>query len=299
MAQDAWPESRDQLLQDIENFALHGGLPKNEAAVGAERVSTSVAKSVAATGDTNAVQAAPPVAATPRASATPATGTQPSAATSSGLLAQLKQQAEAKLAGEEQQSSQLTRWQTEVSAALQRAFLYFDEFAKQLNVLKPAYEKAYPFFGVVDFDGLHWEEGRADYRLQPVSTEERIFEQATLRFRLLADKRFRVSRENPAQEKLRKALFDHGIVFTVDEEKNDRARVEKATFTFPCEIKAGLSIAGDAAQGELVLKLRNIERFGMMELRTTPAALNATALDELATLILGKALRLERFRRVS
>lgn len=296
MAQDAWPESRDQLLQDIENFALHGGVSKNEQLAEAMPKSAPILAAVpvvaGATHTTNTVS----VAAHADASAVAASPV------STGLLAQLKQQAEAKLAGEEQQSSQLSRWQEAMSAALQRAFLYFDEFAKQLNVLKPAYGKTYPFFGVVDFDELHWQEGRADYRLQPVSTEERIFEQATLRFRLVADKKFRVSQENPAQEKLRKALFDHGIVFTVDEEKNDRARVEKATFTFPCEIKAGLLITGDAVQGELVLKLRNIERFGMMELRTTPEALDTAALDELARLILGQAgqaLRLERFRRIS
>lgn len=311
MANDDWPDSRERLLKDIEAFDLNGP-PKTEEPPQPARFTPAAATSVAASAAPSARPVMAPVAkvapvaaavAKPAAPATPATPATPTAASEQGgsnLLATLRMQAVAKLAGEEKKSTQQTELLQRISSALERAFLYLNDLSRQLNILKPPYEKAYSFFGVVDFDEMHWEEGRADFRMQQVSSEDRYYDQVTLRYRLLAPKQFRVTRENPAQEKMRKALFDHNIAFTADEEKNDRARVERATFTFPCEIKAGLLIVGHPETGGMALKMRNIERFGAMEFRMAPEALNAEALDELALLILGKPSRITQlFQRIS
>lgn len=297
MGSEDWPDSRERLLKDIESFAVNGP-PKVDEPPQPARFTPggNPAAQVARPAPTPAAKTAPAAA----TSAAPVAPAADAPAPGSSLLASLKQQALAKLEGEEQKTSQQSDQLKRTSDALQRAFLYLNELARQLNVLKPPYEKAYSFFGVVDFDGMNWEEGRADYRVQQVSTEERFYDQVTMRYRLVAPKQFRVTRDNPAQEKLRKALFDHNVAFTADEEKNDRARVERATFTFPCEIKAGLLLVGDLASGELVLKTRNIERFGTMEFRMTPDAISSESLDELALLILGKPSRLAQlFRRIS
>lgn len=278
-----WPESREQLLKDIETFSEQGP-PKDSTPIPPHFTPSPSAQPHVST--TRASSSAP--ATSPTSSGAPVAMHDAAAHASSSLLGALKQQATEKLQSDVQKSGLQTEQKKAMSAALQRAFRYFDELIKQLNVLKPAYEKSYSFFGVVDFDEMHWEEGRADYRMEQLASDDRLFDQASLRYRLVAPKKFSVTRENPAMEKLRKTLFDHGIVFTTDEQLNDRSRVERATFNFPCEIKAGLMLMGDENTGEIVLRTRNIERFGVMEYRTTPEIIATESLDALTLLILGK-----------
>ena len=293
MGSKDWPDSRDQLLKDIESFSVND-LPQSDEPVPPTRFTPAAAL----------VKPAPAAAVSAAASTVQmAARAAPSAdpvAPSSNLLASLKQQAKAKLEGEQHSTTQQVQLLQLTSVTLERAFQYLNDFSRQLNILKPPYEKGYSFYGVADFEGMHWEEGRADYRMLQVSTEERCYDQVTMRYRLLGDKNFSLTRDNPAQEKLRKALFDHGITFKADEELNERARVERATFHFPCEIKAGLLIAAHPQNGGLLLRTRNIERFGTMEFHMPHAALDTAALDELALLILGKPSRIAQlFHRIA
>lgn len=293
MAKEDWPESRERLLQDIEAFASKA--PEEVApppqpvrpAVVAAPVQPPVAKPAVLA---QSAPASPP----PQSSQSlPPSGP-------SSLLDTLKMKAMVKLQGEEQKSSLQAEQIQRVSQGLERAFIYLNDLTRQLNVLKPQYAKNYQFFGVVDFDQLFWQEGRADYRMQEVSTDERYYEQVTLRYRLGGEKPFVVTRESPALEKLRKALFDSNIAFTVEEERNDRSLVERATFTFPREIKAGLLFSGNYETGKLTLKTRNIERFGIMEFQMSPEDIDATALDELTRFILGENSRINLlFQRIA
>ena len=187
-----------------------------------------------------------------------------------------------------------------IHSALGMAYHYLNDLVQQLNILKPPYAKSYSFFGVVDFDAMTWQEGRADFRMQEGTTEDRYYNQVTLRYRLAAEKQFRVTRENPALEKLNKALFDNNIAFTIDEARNERNQVEKATFTFPAEVKAGLLFAGNYETGSILLRTRNVERFGIMEYQLQAESINQDALDQLAQLILGENNRVNQlFKRTA
>lgn len=178
-----------------------------------------------------------------------------------------------------------------IHAALGLAYQYLNDLVQQLNILKPPYAKTYAFFGVAEFNELAWQEGRADFRMQEGSSEDRYYNQVTLRYRLAAQKQFRVTRESPAHEKLHQALFDNNIAFTTDEVRNERNQVEKATFVFSAEVKAGLLLAANYETGKLLLRTRNIERFGIMEYQLLPEAITQDALDQLAQLILGESNR--------
>lgn len=215
-------------------------------------------------------------------------------AIASSLLDNLKQQALAKQQSENQKSSQRDEVLQRIHSALGMAYQYLDDLVQQLNILKPPYAKVYSFFGAADFDGMAWQEGRADFRMQETSSDNRLYDQVTLRYRLASQKQFRVTRENPALEKLRKALFDYNIAFTVDEGRNERGHIERATFTFPCEIKAGLMLAGNYETGKLLLRTRHIERFGIMEYQLQPEAINQDSLDQIAQLILGESNRVSQ-----
>lgn len=288
MTNENWPQSRDRLLEDIDKFAGQPTPTAGETPAPEPRPASSAA-----------MQPAPPAAQpSPAAAPTPPPATP--TGTQSVLLAALRQQALAKQQSENQKSSQRDEILQRIHSALGMAYQYLNDFVRQLNILKPPYAKAYSFFGVADFDELAWQEGRADFRMQETASENRLCDQVTLRYRLAGPKQFRVVRENPALEKLRKALFDYNIGFTADEDRNERGQVERATFSFPCEIKAGLLLAGNYETGKLLLRTRNIERFGIMEYQLLPEAIHQEALDELARLILGENNRIgQLFQRTA
>lgn len=282
MSTDDWAKTQQRLLQDIELFARNGPPKSHEPeppALASVKPAPEPSASAVPVSAPVAIPAAPPEASTPPVAP-------------SNLLAQLKQQAMAKLQSGDQQSSLQKERLQQISNALEMSFKYLNDLTQQLNIIKPAYGRNYSFFGVVNFDELAWQEGRADFRLQSTASEDRLYDQVTLRYRLFSPKKLQVTRDNPAHEKLNKLLFDNNIVFSTDEVRNERGYVEQATFSFPCEIKAGLQLSGDYVSGQLVLRTRHIERFGIMEYRFEPEAITQEALDELARFILGEPNRI-------
>ena len=305
MANENWPASRDRLLEDIEAFSRLGAPETAAAPPAATPRVNPAATTPAPTTANNPASAAPPKPAAPQVAPTPAQAAAPTpppapAAASSSLLANLKKQALAKQMGETQKSVLQNEQMLRIHSALGMTYQYLNDLVQQLNILKPPYAKSYSFFGVADFDDMTWQEGRADFRMQEGSSEDRYYNQVTLRYRLAAQKQFRVTRENPALEKLHKALFDNNIAFTTEEVRNERNQVEKATFTFPAEVKAGLLLAANYETGSILLRTRNVERFGIMEYQLVPESINQEALDQLAQLILGENNRINQlFRRTA
>lgn len=185
-----------------------------------------------------------------------------------------------------------------LSASIGAAFHYLDDLIKQLNIIKPAVPKEFVFAGNIVFSGMDWFEGAVDARMLPTATEDRLYETLTARFRLTAPRQLQVERDALGVEPLRKLLHDANIVFRIEERKNKRVQTESALFSFPCEVKAGFLIRADYAANELVLRTRNIDRFGMMEFRLQAEDLTQATLDELVQLMLGQESQfLKRFRR--
>lgn len=207
-------------------------------------------------------------------------------------LAQLKQLAAAKQAQEQKPESR-DEINARVSAALEKAFRYLKEFTEQLNILKPAYAKEYSIPGVPKFDGLTWDNGRIDFRTRETSPITKVFVQVTLDFHLSgANKQLSVTRETPADEKLKQLLLEAKIAFTDQPERNERGSVVRTKFVLPCEVDASLQLIGNFDTGKLLLKIRNIEHFGMLEHVLAPEAVTDESLDELTGFILGESGRI-------
>lgn len=223
--------------------------------------------------------------------ATPAAPATPSAPAGGSRLAQLKQLALAKQSEEKKPNPQ-EEINARVSGALEKAYRYLKEFTEQLNIVKPAYAKAYSIVGVPNFDGLIWEDGRIDLRTRATPSATKLYEQVTLHFRLSANKQLRATRESPAHEKLKQVLLDTKIEFTTQEERNERGSIVRATFVLPCEVRASLLLVGNFDTGKLLLRARNIERFGMLEHLLAPEAITEESLEELTGFILGESSRI-------
>lgn len=224
-------------------------------------------------------------------SAGPGGAATPAAPAGGSRLAQLKQLALAK-ESEEKKADPQEEIRARVSGALEKAYRYLKELSEQLNVVKPAYAKAYSIVGLPDFDGLKWMDSRVDIRAREGPSRTKLFEQVTLQFRLSANKQLRATRESPAHEKLKQMLLETKIEFTTLDERNDRHAIIRTTFVLPCEIKASLLLVGNFDTGKLLLRAHNIERFGMLEHLLAPEAITEESLEELTGFILGESSRI-------
>ncbi len=208
-----------------------------------------------------------------------------------GLLAQLRAAAAAKLAEEQDKPSPADR-NALVGAALERAYRHLKAFAQSINAEKPAYVKEYSIVGVPAFDGLKWAECTADFHAKEVSATAKLFDKVTLFYRLSSGKELRVSRESPADGKLNQLLQDAGVAFTSQGERNARGAVVKTDFVVRCEIKSNLQLLANFDTGKLLLKMRDVEHFGVAEHVLAPESVTDESLKELTSLILGETRRL-------
>lgn len=222
----------------------------------------------------------------------------PGAPAAGTLLARLKQQAQTVQSTSVLRDADAELRALHLSASLGAAFHYLNDLIKQLNIIKPVVPKEFVFPGNIVFSGMSWVEGAADFRMLPTATEDRLYETMTARFRLAGPGQIQVERDTLGVEPLRKQLHDANIAFQLEERKNKRSQVESGLFTLPCEMRAGFLIRADYEANSLVLRTRNLDRFGMMEFRLQAGDLTQVALDELAQLMLGQESRfLKLFRR--
>jgi hypothetical protein len=287
---DDWKEKQARLLQEIEVFARS---KQNLAAMdAAEKQAPRVAAApiAPARGEAKPAPASPPPTAPTAATAVPG----------GSLLDRLRREAEAKRMTDSQVFASHGRMQRAMSDGLQSVFQYLREFCEQLNVLKPPYPSTYKLHNVVEMEGLTWQEGRTDYRLLPQANDERLFDQVTFRFRLGAGRELRIEREAPAHETFRKMLIEANIAYQEEEFRNQKSHVERAVYTFPAEVKAGIALSADYQTGEIRLLVRNIRRFGAAEYRLPVEMLKQETFEEIARLVLGEENRVDKmFRRVA
>lgn len=287
---DDWQNTQAKLLADIEKFA------KSELNLGAINAEEAAKPKPVAPKIESAVVVAPP----PAQPAAPEPRPNPVTPPAGSLLERLKREAQAKQMTDSQRFSLQAQKARFISDTLQATFQYLRELCEQLNILKPPYPHGYSLLGVANLEGLVWEEGRADFRLAPGATEDRLLEQVTLRYRLVSSQQMTIERENPAHETFRRGLMDLNIAFKCDEVRNDRGHVQRAVFNFPCEVKAGLAFAADYKEGDIRLLVRNMQRFGAAEYRLPPEALDHAVHEELARFLMGEESRFEKmFRRVA
>ncbi len=222
----------------------------------------------------------------------------PGAPASGSLLDRLRQEAQTLQRSTVKRDAEGEMRAFHLSASLEAAFHYLNDLVKQLNIIKPAVPKEFTFPGNIVFSDMSWVEGAADSRMLPTATEDRLYETVTVRFRLAAPRQLHAERDTLGVEPLRKMLHDFNIVFKTEERKNKRNQTESATFSFPCEVKAGFQIKADYESNHLVLRTRNIDRFGVMDFHLQAGDLTQAALDELAQLMLGQPSHfLKLFRR--
>jgi hypothetical protein len=207
-----------------------------------------------------------------------------------GRLAALKAAAALKVADDAARAKAESKEEKEdkVSEALNRAYFYLKELVAQLDVLKPVVpDKGYAIQGVPEFSDFAWEVGKLDLRTRELTPIRKLFTRVTLDYRLSKGKPIlKVERPSPANDKLRQLLKDYQLGFSSRDDKNDRGAVIKTIFGINFEVLCQLNFEGDYDRYKLVLKTRNVDRFGHTEHVIAPEAVTQEALEELAGYIL-------------
>jgi hypothetical protein len=288
-------DKRAQLLDDIEAFSLNGPPACDEGPAKPiftrDKLSFPDLSKPAPEQRKNVAKAMAERAIGLVDTSSPATGS---------LLDRLKQQAQAVQHSTVKRDADEEVRAFHLSASLGAGFHYLNDLIKQLNIIKPAVPKEFVFAGNIVFAEMSWVDGAADFRMLPTATEDRLYETMTVRFRLSAPHQLQVERDALGVEPLRKMLHDANIAFQLEERKNKRSQIESGLFTIPCALKAGFLLKADYETNDLVLRTRNIDRFGMMEFRLQAGDLTQATLDELAQLMLGQENQfLKRFRRIA
>ncbi|MBS1190662.1 MAG: hypothetical protein H6R10_2454 [Rhodocyclaceae bacterium] len=239
------------------------------------------------------VSAAPPAVASPQPAAPAPAPRKPAPERPKGsLLAELRQQAQAKqnerTAQKQAEQEELKALSRKLDAALRRIFSYCHDLVQQLDILHPPVAHRYSIAGVLDFSGLEWRRGFAEYRTQPESAGA-IYELVSLSCQLAGPGKQQLERPGGvATENLRKTLFDYGLAFDCDEVRNFRREVERMVFSVPEEVKINLRWHANLQLRAIVLETRNLERFGSQSYLILPEAVGTAMLDELGRLLLGQ-----------
>jgi hypothetical protein len=214
----------------------------------------------------------------------------PAEAAPVGRLAALKQAAQAKLLDDAAKAKSESKEEREdrVSEALKRSYWYFKELVEQLDVLKPDIPgKGYAIHRVPEFADFAWDVGKLDMRTSEVSPIRKLTTRVTLDYRLSKGRPIlKVERDYPASEKVKQMLKDYGLGFSSRDTKTDSGAIVKTTFGINFEILCKIELEGNLDTCKLVLKTRNVERFGVAEHAIAPEAVTQESLEELTALIL-------------
>jgi hypothetical protein len=258
----------DDGLDDLENL-LKEHAPAEEAPAAA---AAQAAVSQAAEAAVKAAQAAPTASKAP-----------------GSRLAALRAAAEKK-AAEPAKLDPQEEINQNVSAALQRIYEFFKELVEELNKVGDAYpSRGYAIAGVPEFSNFSWEAGSMTFQTREISLSAKLWTRARLDFRVSKKgPPLKVVRDFPASEKLTQLLKELKIEFTTREERNERGALVRTTFTFPCEVKASANFEGNFETGKLLLTMRNIGSFGMMEYVVNPLAVTPEALEEFVGFVLAE-----------
>ena len=242
----------------------------------------------AAAGDSSEVAAAAAAPLAPEPSQVPQTTAAPAVA--GGRLAALKAAATQKALDEAARAKAESKEEKEdkLSEALKRAYWYLKELVEQLDVLKPDFPaKNYAIHGVPEFTDFAWDVGKVDLRSRETSPIRKLFTRITLDYRLSKGKPIlKIERDYPACLKVQQMLKDYAIGHSSRDTKTESGAIIKTTFGINFEVLCQLVLEGNFETYKLILRTRNVERFGMHECVIEPEAVTQESLEELTGFLL-------------
>lgn len=178
------------------------------------------------------------------------------------LLDDLKKKAEELQVKEQKLSALATQNIIDVDKKLKKIFVYLDELAKTISVIKPKVEKAFTLGIYGKFDGLVQSDHFADYRLRNIANSDH-YELISFHFKSSSSQELASAFDDVlAAERFEKFLWEHNILFKRNDVLNQERRISSVHFRVPYEVRSELTIHGQHADGEIRITSKNIGHFG-------------------------------------
>ena len=213
-----------------------------------------------------------------------------------GRLAALKAAAAQKVADEAARVKAESREEKEdkLSETVQRVYRYFKELVEQLDVLKPDLpHKNYAIHGVPEFTDFAWDVGKVDLRVRETSPIRKLYTCFTLDYRLSKGRPIlKFERDYPACLKVQQMLKDYAIGHSSRDTRTESGAIIKTTFGVNFEVLCQLVIEGNFDTYRLILRTRNVERFGTQEHVIAAEAITQESLEELTGYLLCESSKL-------
>jgi hypothetical protein len=210
----------------------------------------------------------------------------PAAKSKSGILAMLREQAEAK-ARQRPQALQTSIEQVQaLSARMRDAFKYLVEFVSQFNEAAPPFAGKLTLIYVKELPPVVLGNGYVDYRTKIVD-EKQVVDHITIAYRMNAEEKARAS-INKDEARLLKAQLDRaGLKFDAREIGTAGDKVPRLAFLIELKIASNAMLRADYRTLSVEIECRNVGALGPEKYRIPADAFNEDAIEEFGKLLLG------------
>jgi hypothetical protein len=206
-----------------------------------------------------------------------------------GLLDELKKQAETLKDEQRRTTGENLVLNTKLTEAkMQQTFQFLHELTKQLNVLRPESPRGFDIETAGRFENLVLDDFFLDYRKKKIGDKD-YYDHIILRFKHASEQVLEAKRDSQQLiDRMRDFLLSANIKFEMSEKKNDRGYVLFALFKIPYVVRSEVMIHAKNDVGQLVFKIKNVERINSFELSFPASDVSESMLDEFARYLVGK-----------
>jgi hypothetical protein len=211
------------------------------------------------------------------------------------LMQELRLQAEALQKAQATHEAKREELVAAVETAMARAFKYFHELLKHLEVVKPANPTSYVIPQVGSFEGLTFRESFIDFRKKREADVE-LYHTVHFFIRWASDANLVVELDSQVQvQRVRDALWTCNVRYSEDEVRSS-ANPHGITITVPRNIVTDIEIRADHEQSALVFSTRNLMRLGPEDFKVPARDAGKEVFDELGRMLLGQRSNFTKYR---
>ena len=204
-----------------------------------------------------------------------------------GLLDDLKKQADAVKANEEDKTESLRASAVAVDHALRRSFLYLNDLGKQINVVQMPSPFRFNLPMVGDIDGLVIKDFFCDFRSKHFIDKD-YYGEVQVAYRCYSDKILTVKKGPDDMEKFRDVLWQSNIEHTSEQFRNERKVITHEVFRVKCDFRVQGKIEGDHETSKLKIVTKNVGQFQVDIFNLMGLEMNDRAVEEFAKYFIGR-----------
>lgn len=206
-----------------------------------------------------------------------------------GFLDDLKRQADASRAEQQQRSSLSERHAMLTDAACKTALDYWMQLAQQLNVLRPVTRARYVLDTRLVLQGLPSLDFRVDSRRKDLNGRQ-SFDHVVMHWSVRGGRRATIEKDFVADiDRLEARLRQAGIQPLATATRDpDNGKLQSMQYEFDDDIACSVRLQPDHEQARVELKATNLDGLETVRLAIPAVELGSNRLDELARWIVGE-----------